>query len=768
MLTESTDITEQELQNGIQIQKLPGISSHELKEPGKLRRIQQGLLLTLAGVSIGTWGIGVATNFLNASSPYQKEQRPAIGEPTEHTHTAVEGWLLAGMDLRQESPVMARDFTPATIQTIQPQLEEAKDSKAEKVEDPNFEQISISPRTIPLEQLDPTINSIESETNILDGQFENISNQTNAFAQQLIKDLEVRFNSQKEQSLLTRANEEVAYAMILYEKAQPEQREIQRLNLEFAQAQKNLIQHHASSLHHDYAILEANFKKKTLTAETIKTIQEHSLERPKWFLRFWQLEQERANLEVDPNKNDSTTQGKAYLEWVQNELNEANILHQQYSDRETFARTLEGGFVLTAQPLPDLETKIRSYKTELAELERVGALIDRFPPSWRQDIQQIAIGMFNNKVTTHRWGDIRLLSGVVTGKKEIIINVFGDNIIERSHRFENAIDQLEAELEGRNDSWAKERIEAFKKLYNFLQSGEQWWDQKVSFGQIIGEPFTYIALGGGGLGGQADEVYLNMSETGGHVYFQLSSFPVSQRPDLHWDDSPDPLYGQKVHYTKDTDRSKLASAYRQWLNDIDEFIAKKDAGDKEPLRRWLASWPDYHMAEMSMPVLVTGGNILLFKDTSFEKYFDQFISKGEFNSYGELAGWSMSLSNEDLGYFLKYFEPTLYPFIREVIKEKPSFLVEISPERKKKLDEVFTQKKKVIQQEERQTLKDFGDQLPLYAGKPWLNDLWPSYLRKIASFYQKYPGVLNSHPTADQFLKEVIIERDFNKKPPRP
>lgn len=493
-----------------------------------------------------------------------------------------------------------------------------------------------------------------------------------------------------------------------------------------------------------------------------KFFKKVSKERPKWFVKYWQLEQERADLNIDPFKNESNPESKTYREWIQNELNEALIGQQIYLSPESFVGTAEGILLNTVLSVHELSLKSRSQEVEVQEFKIIKDFLDRFPISDNQKIRYLYIDMYRET-----WGEFTKFQEHNNNAEvyDFQFNIFGNVPSERKKRLELAIDEIKSSIENQQNNWAKERISIYKQLYSLTKKGMAWFDS-IGFRQAVGKPWEFLAARELGASvSQSSEIYACLAEIG-HVYFQDHPFSITDHPELKWDDgnNHDLRHDYQPDYNKNKDPSNISSAYNQFRKDIDTFVILKDAGDAEPLRRWLASWPDYHMAEMAIPVTVTGGNIGLLKNTPFEKYFDQFLTSGEFNSYGEVASWYRTLSIENRAFFAKYFEPTLLPYIEEVARERPSFLEEIIPARKAYLDSIFAGKKSLVEHEEKQSLVDFGDQFHLYIDNnqlidinPLYKSIWTDYINRIKLFYMKYPNLLReSHPSAYNFLQRSV------------
>ena len=405
----------------------------------------------------------------------------------------------------------------------------------------------------------------------------------------------------------------------------------------------------------------------------------------------------------------------------------------------------------------DLDIKVRSLEAEANELTRIKEGIDQLNAERWQIYKTLEIGIQpSSKMMS--WSKY-FLGGTV------YLNIFGETGIERQRRVELSLEDLRSQQESPQNKWAKERITTYKKLFHLTKSGERWLDF-LSFKQMIGEPGHYQADLGVAMVGQSFEIMSNLHEIG-HAYFHQYPFPISGHPEHKWNDGTG-FNSYPGSYEKGADRSKMSSAYRQFLNDVDSFKAQKDAGDLEPLRRWLNMWPDYHLAEADMVFILA--NFKLSGDNPFAKYFDQFLEKGDFQSMKELASWYETVSEQDKRYVKMYINNFNDPhsflgFTQTVLRENPSFRIKLTGERNGELDNIFEQKKKLLQQEERQALLDFGDQLPIYLlnshnTRPdyiaWqqFERYWDYYLNNMVKLYKMYPDLLKqTHPTAHEYLE---------------
>ena len=433
-------------------------------------------------------------------------------------------------------------------------------------------------------------------------------------------------------------------------------------------------------------------------------------------------------------------------------------------DDTRFSQTPEAIFLnahqkrLRKNPIPQTDTleeqvtttelNSRSTKIEAGELKEFREYFLTLPEETQQRFKKVFIEGGGS-----RWASLN--------QDEIQLNVFGDVPAERQARLVRALDQLQARIENKpQNNWGRERIASIKQLYPLTEVGRAWVES-VPIEQVVGRPTERYAVSMSGRSIFAPGAQINgMISELGHTYFGIHPFGVRNNPNLSWDDG-DP--NEILNFRKEANRSPMPSAYREWMNRLDAFTAQSDAGDAEPLRRWInQSWPHptdgYHHAQMNIPWAM-GGGITFLKDTPFADYFDQFLAEGDFKSWGELASWYSGLSKDEQEVVQAYTDDhdNLFPIMEQLAKEHPSFLKPLSEQRKKELDLISSRKKAAVEKEWQQELIDFGDQFPLYIDLiDYPTNEWLKYQGRILKLHQKYPSLLNqSHPTAYNFLQKA-------------
>lgn len=384
-----------------------------------------------------------------------------------------------------------------------------------------------------------------------------------------------------------------------------------------------------------------------------------------------------------------------------------------------------------------------------AEEERlIRQVLAELPLALRPFIRQVSVGLVNDPQVMMRWAQL--------GNDGVLrLNVFGDTPEERAYRLDLALQDLASQAAGEpQNAWARRRVAAWERIYNLSEAGRAWLES-VEVRNMVGQP-GYYSGGPEVLIGQSFDaawsrgVRSDFHEVG-HTYFRTRPFAVTGRPDLRWDDG-------LVDFTR-RNRGGLAGAYRQFLDDVDAFIQLADAGDAEPLRRWLDAVDnaDYHLVEADFMTAISG-NIALIQNTPFAKYFDQFlaVNPSTFRSFGEMAAWYSRLSAEDQAMFRQYTDPGLLDQVMAVAAERPDFMPQVDAERLRQLDADFAAKRALVEAEMRQQLVDFADQYPIYAGQAWVDTssrYWTDYLTGIYQLHQRFPEVLRAHSCGAHFAR---------------
>ena len=282
----------------------------------------------------------------------------------------------------------------------------------------------------------------------------------------------------------------------------------------------------------------------------------------------------------------------------------------------------------------------------------------------------------------------------------------------------------------RQKAWVQDRIDAIAVLYGVSEEGRRWLEG-YDLRQMIGQPGWFGSYGSRSWAGVGQAIpHLVLHELS-HSYF--GAFPVSGRPDLRWEPSPDD-----------------SPALEQYRADLVAFMSQPP-DHYEPLRERLRNlpklsrgeYPDlYHFGEADL-LHTTGGNLALIPPI-LRKYFDRFLAGGRFDNWPEAIAWYLALPRDQRRLADAYIGIVHIPLgayktiAPEEMGSVPSDIVE------------------VIEEEERQRLRDFSEQFDLVLSKELsLVDaanvdrsfqFWRDYLREMLTLHRRYPGILTSSP----------------------
>ena len=279
--------------------------------------------------------------------------------------------------------------------------------------------------------------------------------------------------------------------------------------------------------------------------------------------------------------------------------------------------------------------------------------------------------------------------------------------------------------QGRPD-WLQARIEAIEAIYNLTPEGERFLEEH-DLRWMRGEPGWFGSFGYDGWTGVGESRLGPIMHELGHAYW--GAFGVSGLPDLSW---AEPLGGHE------------SSAILQLHADLQTFMAQPP-DPYEPLRERLRNLPKtklgdesglLHFGEADL-VHTTGGNALLLPPI-LRRYFDAYLTDGEFDSWYAALEWYQGLSQRDARltavYFgLEHLDIDLYR--------------DLKPAGDTSLPEGFAE---IAEREERQRLVDFALQFDEVTGLeevrgrrttlelPFLR----GYLNDKLALHRRYPGVL--------------------------
>ena len=172
-------------------------------------------------------------------------------------------------------------------------------------------------------------------------------------------------------------------------------------------------------------------------------------------------------------------------------------------------------------------------------------------------------------------------------------------------------------------------------LYHVSGEGRRWLEG-YDLRQMVGQPGWFGSFGNlswAGVGQAIPHVVLHELS---HSYF--GAFPVSGRPDLTWEPSPEE-----------------STALRQYRADLVTFMYQPP--DRyEPLRERFRNLPNvskgaypdlYHFGEADL-LHTTGGNLALIPPI-LRKYFDRFLTAGRFQGWPEAMAWYLGLPGTSAG-----------------------------------------------------------------------------------------------------------------------
>ena len=274
--------------------------------------------------------------------------------------------------------------------------------------------------------------------------------------------------------------------------------------------------------------------------------------------------------------------------------------------------------------------------------------------------------------------------------------------------------------------WLQARIEAIEAIYNLTADGERFLEEH-DLRWMRGEPGWFGSFGYDGWTGVGESRLGPIMHELGHAYW--GAFGVTGRPDLSW---AEPRGGHE------------SPAILQLHADLQTFMAQPP-DPYEPLRERLRNLPKtklgdasglLHFGEADL-VHTTGGNALLLPPI-LRRYFDAYLTDGEFDSWYEALEWYQGLSQRDArlaaAYFgLEHLDIDLYR--------------DLKPAGDTSLPEGFAE---IAEREERQRLVDFALQFDEVTGLeevrgrrttlelPFLR----GYLNDKLALHKRYPDAL--------------------------
>lgn len=283
--------------------------------------------------------------------------------------------------------------------------------------------------------------------------------------------------------------------------------------------------------------------------------------------------------------------------------------------------------------------------------------------------------------------------------------------------------------------WVEARLEAYSSLFNITPEGRAAINS-LDVRRMEGRPAWFGSTGYGGFTGVGQARMGGLAHELGHSYW--GAFAVTGYPELSWERS-----GGEV----------ISQAMAQYHADLRQFMAQPP--DRyEPLRERFRNFPNLnvgaysdllHAGEADIPRL-TAGDLGLVPPI-LRKYFDQFLTDGEYESWADLLGWYAGLRGEERRLADSYLQLSHVP--REAYSG-------VGVEERTLLDDEV---RDILVGEQRQRLTDFVEQF-----EQVLNDegslrdavnvdrgfpFWRSYLREMFAFHKRYPEVVGDRETSD-------------------
>jgi len=274
-----------------------------------------------------------------------------------------------------------------------------------------------------------------------------------------------------------------------------------------------------------------------------------------------------------------------------------------------------------------------------------------------------------------------------------------------------------------NIDWVQVRLDAVIGLYDLTDAGAALV-RSLDLRQMQGDPGFFGSYGFKEWAGVGEAKPTGVLHELSHSYW--GGFPVEGFPQLNWD----------------TPSGGLSSAMQRYHADILAFMAQPP-DDYEVFRQRLRNLPDVsnenqepllHNVEASL-VYDTGGNLALVPPI-LRKYWSQFLKDGPFANWYEAMGWYQSLTDEDRTPANKYLGFEHFDLRQYGSLGPPSSMPNLISERREILD-----------REERQRLFDLADQFDLLLGDPQKEEnfqFWRGYLRDKVELQRQHGDYLTS------------------------
>lgn len=303
--------------------------------------------------------------------------------------------------------------------------------------------------------------------------------------------------------------------------------------------------------------------------------------------------------------------------------------------------------------------------------------------------------------------------------------------------------------------WVDARLEAYATLFNITPEGREVIGS-LDVRRMEGRPAWFGSTGYWGFTGVGQARMGGLAHELGHSYW--GAFPVTGYPELSWER----LGGERN-----------STAMAQYHADLRQFMAQP-ADRYEPLRERFRNFPNLniagysdllHAGEADIPRL-TAGDLGLVPPI-LRKYFDSYLSDGEFDTWAELLEWYSGLRGEDRRLADSYLQLSHVP--RDAYSGVGA----------REMTSLVDWVKAILEREEKQRLMDFVEQFEqVLNDESSLRDAanvdrgfpyWRDYLREMYAFHKRYSGVVEAYDDGEDSISwafgvlEVVEGKDMQE-----
>ena len=298
-------------------------------------------------------------------------------------------------------------------------------------------------------------------------------------------------------------------------------------------------------------------------------------------------------------------------------------------------------------------------------------------------------------------------------------------------------------------SWEKQRLDAVVHLYAITPEGQDVIES-LDVRQMWGQPLYFRSSGYQGWASIGQAKPAGLVHELSHSFY--GAFPVRGFPELSWEVPS----GQDV--------SPAMDRYHQ---DILTFLAQPP-DHYEVLRARFRSSPEisqedpgvvFHLMEAGLVSSVAGD--LGLAPPIFRKYWDRFISSGQFADWYQAVAWYRALEADDRALADQYlgFNHLVLESYKDLDRPEQAELA--SPVRD------------IILREERQRLRDFALQFESFRIAPQKEEDfegWRSYLRDMVELHGSHPAIVPSlgHPAARELEATLDFLKGLESRTPGP